>query len=191
MGAAQPKELTSEDAYLASERVATTKHEFFRGEVFAMSGASKEHNRIFSNLFVGVGVHLKGKKCDLFGSDMRVHVLENTLYAYPDMSIVCGKQEYLDKEVDTLLNPKVIVEILSASSRDYDKGGKFTLYRGIPSLEEYILVDSEKVYVERFYKNEQGQWALSEYKTLTDQLDITSIQFSTSLSEIYAAVFDR
>jgi len=118
-------------------------------------------------------------------------LLENTLYTYPDMSIVCGKQEYLDKEVDTLLNPKVIVEILSASSRDYDKGGKFTLYRGIPSLEEYILIDSEKVFVERFCKNEQGQWTLSEYKTLNDQLTISNIKFTVGLTEVYGNVFEN
>lgn len=143
-----------------------------------------------SSLTVSIGSDLKGKKCNIFGSDLRVHIPLNTLYTYPYLSIVCGKPQFVDDVFDTLTNPKVIIEILSTSSKDYEKGSKFTLYRSIASLEEYILVDSEQVFVERFFKNEQGSWTLEEYKTLDDHLAISSIEYSLPLSEIYANVFD-
>ena len=189
MGAAQPKTFISQEDYLTGERQATEKHEYFEGEVFAMSGASFNHNQIASSLMVSVGSYLKGKKCNIFGSDLRVHIPLNTLYTYPDLSIVCGKPQFVDEVFDTLLNPKVIIEILSTSTKDYDKGSKFTLYRSIPSLEEYILVDSEQVFVERFFKNKEGSWTLVEYKVLEDHLAISSIEYSLTLSEIYANVF--
>jgi len=191
MGQALAKQYISEADYLKEERVATEKHEYFKGEIFAMSGASRYHNRLASNIQGNLFNHLKGKKCKPYGSDMRVHVQKNTLYTYPDITIVCGKEEYLDNEFDTLLNPKVIIEILSPSTKDYDRGSKFMLYRAIPSLEEYFLVDSESVFVERFYKDEVGIWTLKEYKNQSDLVEFSSIQFTLSVEEIYNEVFDN
>jgi Uma2 family endonuclease len=191
MGQALAKHYISEADYLKEERLATEKHEYFKGEIFAMSGASRYHNRLASNIQGNLFNHLKGKKCKPYGSDMRVHVQKNTLYTYPDITIVCGKEEYLDNEFDTLLNPKVIIEILSPSTKDYDRGSKFMLYRGIPSLEEYFLVDSESVFVERFYKDEVGIWTLKEYKNQSDLVEFSSIQFTLSVEEIYNEVFDN
>ncbi len=190
MGVAQPKTFISQEDYLTGERLATEKHQYFEGEVFAMSSASFRHNQLASSLMGLIGSYLKGKKNNIFGSDLRVHIPLNTLYTYPDLSIVCGKPQFVDEVFDTLLNPKVIIEILSASTKDYDKGRKFTLYRSIPSLEEYILVDSEHIFVERFFKNEQGSWTLVEYKTLDDHLAISSIEYSLPLSEMYGDVFE-
>ena len=190
MGAAQAKTDISQEDYLEAERLATDKHEYFQGEIFAMSAAKKEHNRVFTNIFGSIAPYLNGKKCNIFGSDMRVHVYQNALYTYPDITIVCGKQEYLDKEFDTLLNPKVIIQILSPYTRDYDRGSKFKLYRGIPSLEEYILIDSEHIFIERFYKSKEEAWTLVEYKTPEDSLTISSIELLLPLEEVYSNVFD-
>jgi len=191
MGNAELKPFLSQEEYLENERLATEKHEYFQGEVFAMSGASRFHNRLFKNTYGEIYTHLKGKKCTPYGSDIRVNVAKNTLFTYPDITIVCEKEEYLDDKFDTLLNPKVIIEILSPSTREYDRGSKFKLYRDIESLQEYILIDSESVNIERFYKNEVGVWCLSECKTLLDSLLISSIEFEITLEEIYYKVFEE
>lgn len=190
MGAPLASNFITEKTYLETERAGKVKHEYYNGEVFAMSGASRFHNRIFSNLFVPLGNHLKGKKCNLYGSDLRVYVHSNSLYTYPDISVVCDKEEYLDEAFDTLVNPKIIFEILSPTTKDYDRGSKFMLYRAITSLKEYILVDSENIHIERFLKNDEGVWYLTEYKTSSDSLVISSIDMQLPLADIYNGVFD-
>lgn len=191
MGNALEKPFITQEEFLLTERESKEKHEYFKGEIFAMSGASRFHNRISMNLSVSLGSYLKGKQCTPYGSDLRVHVQQNTLYTYPDITIVCGEEEYLDDKFDTLTNPKVIIEILSPSTKDYDRGSKFMLYRAIPSLVEYVLVDSEAVCIERFYKNEEGIWSLFEYKELTDLVYFAAIDFKISVEEIYSNVFDK
>ena len=187
MGKAELQYIAEKD-YLNAERLALNKHEYFRGEIFAMSGASLPHNKIFSNLFIDAGVKLKGKKCQPFGGDLRIYIPKNTLYTYPDMSIICGEPETTDDNFDTVTNPTVIFEILSKSTRNYDKGQKFTLYRDIESLKEYILIDSEKIMVEKFTKNPDKSWTLTEYMHLGEGFDILSVQISMKLSDIYDAV---
>ena len=189
MGDALKQPFITQEAYLEAESMATEKHEYFNGEIFAMSGASRFHNRIFRNIYTEVGSYLKGKKCTPYGNGLRVSITENTLYTYPDLTIVCGKEEYLDDTFDTLLNPKVIIEILSATTREYDRGSKFKLYRDIPSLQEYIMVDSETMLVERFAKNTEGNWTLFESKNPSDSLLISSIDFKILLQEVYLDVF--
>jgi Uma2 family endonuclease len=191
MGEAQAKPFISQQEYLDSERLATEKNEYFQGEIFAMSGASRFHNRISTNLIGQLFNHLSGKKCTPYGSDLRVHIPENTLYTYPDITIVCDDEKYLDDAFDTLLNPKIIIEILSKTTKDYDKGSKFTLYRSIASLVEYILIDSEKMFVERFAKNSEGNWTLYEYALPSDFLVIPTIDFKIELDLIYKNVFDK
>ncbi len=178
----------SEKEYLEAERVAFEKHEYYKGEIFAMSGASLPHNQIFSNLFLGVGLKLKGKNCRPYGSDLRIHIPLNSLYTYPDISIICGDPITTDDHFDTATNPSVIIEILSKSTKDYDKGSKFTLYRDIESLKEYILVDSTNISVEKFIRNTDNSWQLTEYKLLTDTFSINTIDISLSLSDIYEDV---
>lgn len=137
------------EEYLAMEEAATEKHEYYKGEIFSMSGAKLPHNIIFKNLFGEIGIRLKGKKCQPFGSDMRVHIKANTLFTYPDISIICGEPETLDNDNWNVLNPAVIIEILSPSTKNYDRGEKFKLYRDIFTLREYILVDSE-VFISKY-----------------------------------------
>ncbi|MGZ8552856.1 MAG: Uma2 family endonuclease, partial [Chitinophagaceae bacterium] len=128
----------SPEQYLEMERAAETKHEYYKGEVFAMSGASWQHNVIAKNINTIVLPFLKGKPCDMFGSDLRIHIPENSLYTYPDFSIICGKPETTDDQKDTVVKPSVLIEILSKSTKDYDRGTKFNLYRSISTLNEYI-----------------------------------------------------
>ena len=184
-------QLVTAEEYLRAEREALNKHEYYRGQIFAMSGASLPHNIIFKNTFLNLGIKLKGKKCQPFGSDLRIHIPENSLYTYPDISIICGKPETTDDTKDTITNPSVIIEILSKSTRDYDKGQKFTLYRDITTLKEYILIDSETVSVETLTRNNDRSWTFREYRSLGDSFDIETIGESFAVSELYFEVFEK
>ncbi len=175
----------TEESFLEFERLATEKHEYFKGKVFAMSGASIPHNKIFSNTFGELSYKLKGKKCQPFGSDLRIHIPRNTLFTYPDISIIYGEIETTDDKFDTITNPTVIFEILSPSTRDYDIGKKFTLYRDIESLKEYILIDSEKIGVTKYYKNPDNSWLMTEYKTIESSFQIQTVDLELKLADVY------
>jgi len=181
-------QFVSEREYLDAERLALEKHEYYRGEIFAMSGASIVHNKIAMNCALAIGPKLKGKKCQPFGSDLRIHIPKNTLYTYPDISIICGEIETTDDNFDTITNPSVIIEILSSSTRNYDKGEKFTLYREIDSLQEYILIDSERVMFEKFIRNSDNSWQLTEYKTMEQSFTIETVNIEMQLQQIYEGV---
>ncbi|MEO6539073.1 MAG: Uma2 family endonuclease [Ferruginibacter sp.] len=178
----------SAEEYLTEEREAFEKHEYYQGEVFAMSGASLRHNKIFSNLFGELAGKLKGKDCRPFGSDLRIHIPKNTLYTYPDISIICGEPNMTDYKFDTATNPSVIIELLSKSTRNYDKGDKFTLYRDIDSLQEYILIDTEKIYVEKHIRNIDKSWPLTDYTSMEDFFSIQTIHLKLSLKDIYSGI---
>jgi Uma2 family endonuclease len=178
------KKKLSIEEYLVFECESESKHEYYKGEVLAMSGAGARHNIIFSNLFIELGTKLKGKPCIPFGSDMRIHIPENTLFTYPDISVFCNN-DFQIKEEDFLVGPTVIVEILSPPRQHYDRGGKFKLYRDIPTLKEFILVDTESISVEVFRLNTTNHWELEEYKILGDNLLISTLEISIPLSIIY------
>lgn len=175
--------------YLERENLSDEKHEYFQGEIFAMAGASNAHNEIFTNVFIEVGIKLKGKPCRPFGSDKRLQIPENSLFTYPDISIYCNNLIESKDDTNTSVLPSVIIEILSASTKTYDRGNKFKLYRDIPSLKEYILIDSESIYIEAFYVNEKQNWELTEYKNIHQVLNFTSLGFEIPLLEIYNKVF--
>ncbi len=185
--------LTMEE-YLQWEKTQQEKHEYYRGEIFtmeghgdalAMSGAGHRHNKIFSNLFGGLFSLLKNKTCQPFGSDMRIHIPENTLYTYPDITIICGDFISSDTDEDTVIQPTVIIEILTPSTKNYDRGEKFTLYRDIPVLKEYILVDTAAIRIEAFRINGRGNWELEEYKSVEGMLWIPSVDVSLPVADIY------
>lgn len=178
------KKLTVEE-YLQFEKASVEKHEFYRGEVFAMAGAGPRHNKIFSNLFIALGIRLKGKPCRPYGSDLRIHIPENTLFTYPDISIICGDFVLSEEDKETVIQPTVLIEILSPSAKDYDRGGKFKLYRDIPTLKEYILVDTEAINIEAFRINAMAHWELEEYRELAYTLKIPSVEINIPLAEIY------
>ena len=179
------KQLVTIDEYLEMENAATGKHEYYKGEVFAMSGAKGQHIIICRNLMIALGIQLKGKPCQPYGSDMRIHIPVNTLFTYPDLTIVCGDPESHNDDDLNFLNPTVIFEVLSPSTKNYDRGEKFSLYRAIPSLKEYILVDSENLVIEAHHINERGNWALKEYSNIDDKLYISAIQVSIAIKDIY------
>jgi Uma2 family endonuclease len=187
MGEPALKYYTIED-YLAFERASEIKHELFKGEIFDMAGASLNHNKLQINFTTAVGSFLKGKSCDVFGSDLRIHVPFNGLFTYPDAIIICSDPQLMDEEFDTLLNPSVIVEILSPATQRYDRGEKFMLYRSIPSLQEYILIDSESIRIEHYKRNSDNTWLLQEWKERTDTLMIDTIGLSLSMEELYSGV---
>ncbi|HTM91738.1 MAG TPA: Uma2 family endonuclease [Flavisolibacter sp.] len=178
------KKLTIEE-YLEMEQASQEKHEYYQGEIFAMSGSKVTHNKIAINTSTLLANRLKGKPCQPFNSDQRVHIEKNSLFTYPDISVVCGEIETLNNDDWNLLNPTVIFEILSPSTRDYDHGLKFQLYRDIPSLKEYILINSESIHIEVFFLNDHGNWELKEYKSIEDSFVLKSIQVQLGLKEVY------
>ncbi len=175
------------EEYLALERKATQKSEYVNGQVFAMSGASRAHNLIAGNVYREISSQLKGRPCEAYVSDMRVKVSTTGLYSYPDVVAVCGEIRFDDEQKDTLLNPTVLVEILSSSTEAYDRGEKFAHYRRLESLQEYVLVGQDKVRVEHFVR--QGdQWVLTEASNLDDTVHLASIGCRLALREIYDKV---
>ncbi len=185
---AYSKQKMSIEEYLEMENAADEKYEYYKGEIFAMSGAKVPHNTITGNLFIALGQQLKGKKCKPYNSDQRIHIPSNTLFTYPDISIICGEITTLNDDDYNVLNPTVIIEVLSKSTKNYDRGEKFKLYRDIASLKEYMLVDSQSIHIEIFRLNENGYWELEEYNSLTDIVSIKAIDETVSLSEIYDGV---
>jgi Uma2 family endonuclease len=177
----------SESEYLELERKAFEKSEYYKGEIFAMAGATKEHNKIVASIIVEVGSKLKGTACSLFPSDIRVYNTFNSFYTYPDVTVVCGKEEYLDEKFDTLLNPTVIFEVLSISTEGYDRGIKFKLYRSIPSLQNYVLVSSTELSAE-VYTRSGDTWILTTAKSKDEHIYISAIDYKLKLSEIYAQI---
>jgi len=175
----------TEAEYLDFEKSATVKHEFYQGEIFAMSGASARHNIIFKNLYRDLAFFLKGKPCQPYGSDLRLHIPENSLYTYPDISVYCGDIISSEKDADTATLPTVIIEILSPATREYDRGTKFKLYRTIPTLREYILADAAAMNVEVFTLNEENVWQLTESRLPHELMIIPSLGFSITLAEMY------
>ncbi len=182
---AYQKKLYTIEEYLEMENAALEKHEYYKGEIFAMSGASGRHNVISSNLIISLGISLKGNSCQPYGSDMRIHIPENSLFIYPDISIICGDVISSNEEENTAIHPTVIIEILSPSTRNYDRGEKFMLYRAIPALKNYILVDSESIHAEHFAINKEGLWQLKEHNKIYEEIFIETLNVKLPMKEVY------
>ncbi len=185
---AVPKVLLTPQEYLARERRAEFKSEYYRGEMFAMAGASKEHCRAKDNLARVAGNQLVGGPCELYTSDMRVKVNATGLYTYPDIVIVCDKPQFEDADVDTLLNPRAVVEVLSDSTEKYDRGTKFNHYRRIASLLEYVLVAQDRPLIDRYVRQPDGTWVLTEFEGLGTTFEFASVSARVPLAEIYRGV---
>jgi len=184
------KQLTfyTPEEYLALEEKADHKSEFFNGEIFAMAGGSYNHNVIAGNINAALNQFAESKPCVAFTSDMRVLVKANGLYTYPDATLVCGQVEFAEGRNDTITNPLIIVEVLSKSTRDYDRGFKFESYRLIETLQDYLLIDQERVHVEYFHKLEDGRWVLIETNLPEAELTLQTINFPLPISRIYHKV---
>lgn len=185
---AVPNRKLSPAEYLAIEKKAEFKSEFFNGEMFAMAGASRPHNRVKDNLIGELFTRFKGGPCQTFSSDQRVLVGRTGLYTYPDLLIVCGEVESMEDDEDTITNPRVIVEVLSPSTERYDRGAKFRNYQQVPSLTEYVLVAQDEAVVERFVRQADGTWGYTSFVGLEAVLALSSVPVSVPLADVYAGV---
>ena len=184
---AAPKPYITPEQYLALERQAKTKSEYFAGEIFAMAGASPEHSLISSNVLGDLWSQLREGPCTVYNSDMKVRSTQEH-YAYPDVTVVCGEAQFAGEEREVLLNPTLIVEVLSPSTEAWDRGGKFEQYRQRESLQEYVLIAQGRPHVERFARQADGQWLLTEVNGSAAILALPSIGCELALSEVYRKV---
>ena len=183
-----PKTLLTPQEYLARERQADFRSEYYRGEMFAMSGASWEHTLIKDSLASEAANQLKSGPCRVLTSDLRVKVQATDLYTYPDMVIVCAEPLFEDDTFDTLLNPRVVVEVLSPSTEKYDRGTKFAQYRQLPSVQEYVLVAQDRPLVERYVRQTDETWVLTAFSDLTQTFAFGAVPVQVPLAEIYRGV---
>ncbi|HVF27794.1 MAG TPA: Uma2 family endonuclease [Pyrinomonadaceae bacterium] len=191
-----PQRYTVEE-YLRMERAADVRHEYLDGEIFEMSGETVSHGRISSNIIISLGGQLRGKGCDVFTKDMKVRSgalpsprrVMKGLFSYPDVVIVCGPPQTHDEYTDILLNPQVIIEVLSEATEAFDRGEKFQRYREhLPSLTDYILVAQVRAYVEHFTRKSAGRWELVSYEGTDSALDLSSLDCRLQLAEVYDRV---
>ena len=188
--AAQLQIYRTVEEYLAGERSSNCKHEYYAGEVFAMAGGTEQHNLITINISSNLHSQLRKRSCTTYPSDMRVKLPSTELYTYPDVTVVCGKAQFEDDHRDTLLNPTVIVEVLSSSTEMYDRGKKFEVYREIASLQEYVLSHLKTPHVEVFTRQNDESWIFREYRGMESSVTLTSVGCTLALSDIYAQAFD-
>jgi Uma2 family endonuclease len=178
------KRITPQE-YLIRDRQASCKSEFHQGEVFAIGGGSANHSLIAANFVREAGNALKDKSCTVFNSDLRVQVRSTGLYTYPDATIVCGEREFDDDQRDTIINPTVIVEVLSDSTEKYDRGKKANHYRQIASLKELLLITQGRPHVERFTRQPKGDWMFHEQYDLSADFELKSLGIFVAISELY------
>lgn len=189
--AANPKDLWTVEAYLAFERESDVKHEYFAGEIFAMAGAEPGHVDVRSNVQFSLMKQLKGRPCKVHDNDMRVKT-PSGLYTYPGISVVCGDRHFNDDKPRTLLNPTVIVEVLSPTTEAYDRGDKFRQYRSLPSLQEYILIASTQKQVELWARQTNDTWRITVVQDDDGSIELTSIDCTLSIADVYDGVtFDQ
>ncbi len=184
---AYKKECPTDEEYLSVEREAFEKSEFIGGRIVAMAGASENHNVISSNIFLEIGIQTKNSKCRAFSSDMRVKAKKGNYY-YPDIVVACGEREFEDNKRDVLLNPKVILEVLSKSTRLKDRNEKLDSYMSLESLTDYVLVEQDEMRVEHFIKISEKEWKSRLLNEDADRLVLESIKSRIALAEIYREV---
>ena len=183
-----PELLLTSEEYLARERQASFRSEFYRGEMFAMAGAGWPHTLIKDNMSREAGNCLRDGPCQVVTSDLRVKISATGLYTYPDLVVVCDEPQFEDQVQDTLLNPLVIVEVLSDSTEKYDRGTKFSHYRQLPSVQEYVMVAQNRLLIERYVRQTDDSWLLTVFGESADTFDFASIGASIPMSAIYRGV---
>jgi Uma2 family endonuclease len=176
------------EEYLAREREAEYKSEYLNGEIFAMAGASRPHNLITGNIYAKLHAQLEHRACSVYPSDMRLKVSATGLYTYPDVMVTCGEERFDDDNEDTLLNPILIIEVLSKSTERQVRGAKFEHYSKLDSLREYLLVAQSRPRLELFTKQSAGRWLLAEFESLDDVIELTSIKCKLTVKDVYLKV---
>ncbi len=184
---ALPKPIYNAEEYLALEKTADYRSQFYNGEIFAMAGASRRYNIAAGNVYANLHFQLRSRPCEIYQNDMRVKVSPD-LYTYPDIVIVCGEPQIEKRHGENLLNPLVIIEVLSASTERFDRGEKARLYRLMPSLEEYVLISQDAMLVEHFVRQKNGGWLLTELSEADDILELPTVSCQVSLNDIYAKI---
>jgi Uma2 family endonuclease len=186
---AQPATKITPQEYLTIERRSEIKSEYWNGELFAMAGATEAHNVIVWNAGAELRTQLKERPCKAYPNDMRVRIPRSPSYKYPDIAVVCGKAEFEDEHCDTLLNPVLIIEVLSSSTEAYDRGVKFEEYRTIASLQEYVLIRQDRPFIEQYRRQENTPfWLFSDAAGLEAVIELQSIGCTLSLAEVYEKV---
>lgn len=184
----QPKRYITEEAYLEFERSSTIKHEYFHGEIYAMTGGTEAHNLLAGNAHSSLLVQLRRRPCKVYNSDQRVKVIATGLNTYPDVTVVCGQAQFTDRPRQTLINPTVIIEVLSPSTERYDRGMKFQQYRSIPTLQAYLLISQDEYRIEQYSRQENGEWLLREAVGPEAQLTIQALDCVLTLEDVYDKV---
>jgi Uma2 family endonuclease len=177
------------EEYLALERSSEERNEYFDGEIFAMGGASEKHNLIVVNVSASLHTQMRGKPCKVYVSDLRVKIRQTGLCAYPDVVALCGDAQFDDEHLDTLLNPTVIIEVLSKSTQRYDRWEKFAQYRKIDSLLQYVLISQDRIRIESYVRQPDSQWLMSEMSQPQEKLKLVSIQATLLLADVYDRVY--
>jgi Uma2 family endonuclease len=178
----------TEAEYLAFERASETKHEYIDGHVYAMAGASRKHNLICTNTVATLHFQLRQTPCETYQGDMRVKVQMGDLYSYPDITVVCDEPQFADGKQDMLLNPVIVIEVLSPTTVAYDRGQKFQQYRQIESMQEYLLIEQDKPRIERYMRQADGTWLLKDAIGLDTSLELPSIGCTLKLTDVYEKV---
>lgn len=180
-----PSYYLSPEEYLAIERQAEYKSEYVDGVIYAMAGGSERHNLIAANLIISIGVQIKNRPCRVYPSDLKVRVPNSKRFFYPDVSVVCGETRFADDERDVILNPIVIIEVLSESTAAYDRGKKFLSYQQIDSLQEYLLVSQDEVIVEHYIRQSNETWLYAKAIGLEETILLPSIECEVRLRDVY------
>ena len=186
--ASQPIPFLTPEQYLELERKAEHRSEYWQGQMFAMSGATRSHNLIGGNVFGQVREQLRGRPCEPYTSDMRVMASNASLYAYPDVTVVCDPPQFLENRQDTLLNPTLIIEVLSPSTEAYDRGRKFERYRTIESLRQYLLIAQDRIQADLYTRQSEEKWVLTSRSGREDFVELESVGCRLSLAECYERV---
>ena len=187
---AQPKQAYSRQQYLTTERQATERHEYIAGQVYAMAGGTEQHNLIAGNVYASLHSQLRRRKCTVYNSDMRVLIPFVPRYTYPDLSVVCGVAQFEDGTRDTLLNPTLLIEVLSPSTEKHDRGTKFQHYWSLPSVQEYLLIDQHTYRLERFARHPDTPklYLFEVYTSEDDKINLTAIDCTLLLADVYEKV---
>jgi Uma2 family endonuclease len=188
MSAIQQNPQMTEAEYLEFERASETKHEYFKGEIFAMAGASEEHNSIAGSIYAHFYSQVRKNGCRIHNSDMRLKIMATGLYTYPDLAVYCGDLLFTGDKPDTLTNPTLIIEVLSASTEIHDRNTKFRHYQQIPSLQEYVLVSQEGPRIERFLRQKDGTWLYQDVEGLEAGIEFPSVKAVLNLADAYEQV---
>ena len=176
------------ERYLEIERKADHRSEYLNGGMFAMAGASPNHSRIVMNASVQLWPQLRGGSCEVFATDLRLFIKAVSVYTYPDIMVTCGPLEYIDEERDIATNPRFVAEVLSDSTKNYDRGERFRFYRTIPSFSEYLLIAQDSIRAEHHQRRSDGSWIFREFIAPDDQIELDSIQCRLGLGALYERV---